>query len=142
MTTEDDAFTDALRAEHAAIYGYGVVGAHVVPGHLAPVVAADSVHRSRRDALLELLAARNIPAPGAEPVYALPFPVTSDALALKLAVTIEDRTATFWLRVLPATTGDERRTALAALTDCAVRGAQWRQLAGQPGASTVFPGMS
>jgi hypothetical protein len=140
MTAGDSTLADALKAEHAAIYGYGIVGAHVAAGHLAAVGAADGAHRSRRDALLTLLTARGVTPPGAETTYALPYPVTSDATALKLATTIEDRTAAFWLRVLPDTTGDDRKTALGALTDCATRGTQWRQLAGQAPATTAFPG--
>jgi len=140
MTTGDSTLVDALKAEHAAIYGYGIVGAHVAAGHLATVVAADGAHRTRRDALLMLLTARSVTPPGAEATYALPYPITSDATALKLATTIEDRTAAFWLRVLPDTTGDDRKTALAALTDCATRATRWRQLAGQVPTTTAFPG--
>ena len=141
MTPGDGALADALKAEHAAIFGYGIVGAHVAAGHLGPTVAADEAHRARRDALLTLLAGRGVTPPGAETTYALPFPVTTDATALKLATTIEDRTATFWLRVVPDTTGDDRKTAVSALTDCATRSTRWRQLAGQTPTTTPFPGL-
>jgi len=142
VTPEDDRLVDALKAEHAAIFGYGIVGAHVTGARLAAVVNADDTHRSRRDALLMLLAGRGVQPPGADTTYALPFAVTSEDTAVKLAATLEDRCATFWLRALPDTVGDDRRTAAAALADCAVRGAQWRQVSGTTPITVAFPGLS
>jgi hypothetical protein len=142
VTPGDDRLVAALKAEHAAIYGYGIVGAHVTGAQLVAVDAADAAHRSRRDALLMLLAGRGMQPPGAETAYALPFPVINDATAVKLAAIIEDRCAAFWLRALPDTTDDDRSAALAALSDCAVRGSQWRQFAGRTPATVAFPGLT
>ncbi|CAM5699683.1 hypothetical protein SGLAM104S_04955 [Streptomyces glaucescens] len=66
----------ALAAEHAAVYGYGVVGGRIREERRAEVRAAYDAHRARRDAL-----AREVRDLGGEPVaaaagYALPFPVT------------------------------------------------------------------
>jgi hypothetical protein len=142
VTPGDDRLVAALKAEHAAIYGYGIVGAHVTGAQLVAAETADTAHRSRRDSLLMLLGGRGVQPPGAETTYALPFPVTNDVTAVKLAATIEDRCAAFWLRALPDTTDDDRNVALAALTDCATRGSQWRLFGGQTPATVAFPGLT
>ena len=141
MTPGDQRLADALRAEHAAIYGYGVVGAHLGSAvELAYV--AEQAHRGRRDALLVRLASKGVSAPPAEPGYALPFAVPDRPAALALAVTIEDRCAAIWRLVLPDTTGDERRLGLAALVDCATRATRLRKAAGTAPLTVVFPGKS
>ena len=53
--------------------------------------------------------------------YALPYPVTDRASALRLAVEVEERTGAFWRAAVAATTGPDRDRALAALIDHAVR---------------------
>ncbi|NUR64772.1 MAG: DUF4439 domain-containing protein, partial [Streptomyces sp.] len=63
----------ALAAEHAAVYGYGVVGGRIREERRSEARAAYDAHRARRDAL-----AREVRDLGAEPVaasaaYALPF---------------------------------------------------------------------
>lgn len=85
MSTEADALSAALAGEHAAIFGYGVIGAHVTGVALAQARSAEAVHRNRRDALLETLSAAGLTPPAADPVYALPFPVTNQASAVRLA---------------------------------------------------------
>ncbi|HET6359230.1 DUF4439 domain-containing protein, partial [Streptomyces sp.] len=46
-----DAIQAALAAEHAAVYGYGVVGGRIGEAREAEVRAAYAAHRARRDAL-------------------------------------------------------------------------------------------
>jgi hypothetical protein len=129
-----DALAAALVAEHAAIYGYGVLGAHLSGGALAQAQQAEAAHRARRDDLLVRLTAAGAKPPAADVAYALPFPVTDAASAQKLAVQLEERTAAFWRVALGPTTGDERKLALAALVDTALRAARWRRATGtQPG---------
>jgi hypothetical protein len=66
--------------------------------------------------------------------YALPFPVTDPASAQRLAVQLEERTAAIWRVALGPTTGDQRKVALDALVDGALRAARWRRATGaQPG---------
>ncbi|MET7704422.1 DUF4439 domain-containing protein, partial [Streptomyces sp. NPDC005485] len=74
----------ALGAEHAAVYGYGVVGGKVQEGRRDEARAAYAAHRARRDALVR--AVRDL---GGKPVaasagYALPFPVPDSAAAVRL----------------------------------------------------------
>ena len=139
MTTGDDRLAAALEAEHAAIFGYGVVGAHA-GGNVGLAQAAELAHRGRRDALIVRLTSKGVAVPAAQAVYALPFPVTDQASALKLAQTLEDRCAAIWRLALPDTTGDERKLALDALIDCAARGTAFRKAAGTTPSTTAFPG--
>jgi hypothetical protein len=138
--SEREAMSLALAGEHAAIFGYGVVGAHLTGALLTQGRQAETAHRNRRDALLEALAATGATPPAADPVYALPFPVTDQASAVKLAQQIEERTGALWRAVLPAGSTNQRRTALDALTDSALRAARWRRAAGQQPGTVALPG--
>lgn len=130
---------DALSAEHAAIFGYGVVGAHLSGALVTAARQAEETHRFRRD---ELLVRLGDGAPPAAPAYGLPFPVTGAAAALRLAVLIEERCAAAWQATLGATAGEQRRTGLAALTDCAQRAVGWRTAAKITPTLVPFPGRS
>jgi hypothetical protein len=129
-----------IQAEYAAIYAYGVIGAHLTGGAAAAARAAETVHRARRDAVVLQLTSDGAKPPAPDPVYALPFAVTDQASALRLAVDIEDRTAAVWRATLASTTGDQRKAALDALVDCAVRSTRFRQAAGISPATVEFPG--
>ena len=139
MTVADDRLAAALEAEHAAIFGYGAVGAHAGPD-VALAQGAELAHRARRDALIVRLTSKGVTAPSAQAVYALPFPVTDLTSALKLAATIEDRCAAIWRLALPDTSGDERKVALDAVIDCATRATGFRKAAGTSPATVAFPG--
>jgi hypothetical protein len=131
----------ALAAEEAAIYAYGLIGVHLGgQTGLADARAAEAAHRARRDVLVARLAelkASTAPAPAG---YQLPFPVTGRAGALKLAVHVEDGVAQAWRAALPVTADGDRATALAALTDAALRATRWRRLAGVTPLTLPFPG--
>ncbi|MEU1854052.1 DUF4439 domain-containing protein, partial [Streptomyces sp. NPDC019990] len=69
----------ALAAEHAAVYGYGVVGGRIGAGRRVEARMAYDAHRARRDALV-----REVKDLGGRPAaaaagYALPFPVPDAA---------------------------------------------------------------
>lgn len=135
------ALQTALAAEHAVVWGYSLVGARVGDALQPQVRDADDAHRTRRDATVTLLGRY-----GAEPVptessYALPFPVTDRASALRLAVHLEDGAAAAW-RYAVAATDDVtvRRAALTALTEAAVRATRWRLLLPADPATLAFPG--
>ncbi|GIG86609.1 ferritin-like domain-containing protein [Plantactinospora endophytica] len=135
-----EALAAALSAEHAAIYAYGPIGVRLKGAAAEQARSAEAAHRSRRDALVLLLTERGGPVPGAEPAYALPFPVTDEAGALRLAVEVEERTAGVWRAALPATEGADRTRALDGLTDAAVRATRWRKAAGISPTTVPFPG--
>ncbi|SCE99400.1 protein of unknown function [Micromonospora marina] len=134
------ALADALAAEYAAIWAYGVIGVHLTEAARTAARAAEAAHRSRRDALLLQLAEGSGQVPADQAGYALPHPVTDQASALRLAVEIEERTAGHWRAALVHTTGADRNTALAALTDCALRATRWRRTAGVTPVTVPFPG--
>ncbi|MEU3450109.1 DUF4439 domain-containing protein [Streptomyces thermolilacinus] len=125
-----------LAAEHAAVYGYGVVGARVGAARRAEAEAGHAAHRARRDA-----AARTVrdlggaPAVSA-PAYALPFPVAGEAGAVRLAAVLEDRVAGAYADLVRASGGGLRRDAAAALREAAVRAVRWR------GSGVAFPGLA
>ncbi|MGP3981215.1 ferritin-like domain-containing protein [Streptomyces sp. KR80] len=138
MTEEEalDAVQAALGAEHAAVYGYGVVGARIGDGRRNEAREAYDAHRARRDAL-----GRTIRDLGGSPessaaAYALPFPVPDEAAAARLAAELEDRVAGVYADLVRATEGSLRREAAAALREAAVRSARWR------GGGVAFPGLA
>ncbi|GAA4447917.1 ferritin-like domain-containing protein [Phytohabitans houttuyneae] len=135
-----EALATALDAEHAAIFAYGPIGVRLDTASAADARQAEATHRARRDALVLRLTALGTTPPPAAPSYTLPYPVTDRAAALKLATEIEERTAAVWRAALPETTEDDRASALAALTDCAVRATRWRRRAGISPATVPFPG--
>jgi hypothetical protein len=126
----------ALAAEHAAVYGYGVVGGRIDEGLRTEARAAYDAHRARRDAL-----ARAVRDLGGTPVaaaagYALPFAVPDSTAAVRLAAELEDRVAGIYSDLVRATEGERRRTAAEALREAAVRAVRWR------GESVAFPGLA
>jgi hypothetical protein len=140
--TENAALTEALAAEHAAVWGYGVVGAALDASARGLASASETAHRDIRDQVIELLAGR-----GADPVdakggYALPFPVLSGTDAAALAVVLEDGVAAAWVRVLDqAVERTTRELAVGALTAAEVRAVSWRTAAGQTPVTRAFPGL-
>lgn len=138
MTVE--ALRGALAAEHAAIYGYGVVGAFLTGATREAARQAEQVHRDRRDAVSVRVEEAGGALVAAEPAYELPRPVTDTASAMSLAVTLEEGAAGAWREALNGTTGDDRRLALDALIACAVMATRWRQAAQIQPVTVPFPG--
>jgi len=77
MSTKVTALQGALAAEHAAVYGYGVVGAMLAGQELADARADWNAHQVARDALEAVLIKLGATPVVASPAYALPFAVTS-----------------------------------------------------------------
>jgi hypothetical protein len=136
------ALQGALAAEHAAVYGYGVVGA-VLAGSGKPE-AADAA-RARADWLAHQLARDSLEATltklGATPVaasaaYRLPFPVTSAESALRLAATLENGVTRAYLGVVAVSDPVLRSFGARGMQTAAGRAAGWS------GTTQAFPGMS
>ena len=138
--TSPVALQPCLAAEHAAVFGYsllgGVLSAAVsdAPPAKAAVASYDA-HRSRRDALTELIDAAGGTPVAAEASYDLPFPVAGLPSARRLARYLEDRSAAVYSRATAVTLGDTRVLVSGTLLDCALRGARWGS------APTAFPGL-
>ncbi|MFD4295540.1 ferritin-like domain-containing protein [Rhodococcus sp. NPDC058505] len=138
---EQQALVDALRAEHAAVFAYGIVAAYSNPTRAAQVAADTAAHRARRDATIDALSAANVDAPGAEPGYTIPFPVADPTAAIQLAVQIEADTATAWRSVIERAQSEPvRAAAVDALTESALRAASWRAVLGVNPPTVAFPG--
>jgi hypothetical protein len=136
VSAELTAVQAALGAEHAAVYGYGVVGGKIGEARRSEARAAYDAHRARRDALTRAVRdLRGKPGPSAA-AYALPFPVTDPESAVRLAAELEDRVAGVYSDLVRATEGDRRRAAADALREAAVRAVRWR------GESVAFPGLA
>jgi Domain of unknown function (DUF4439) len=140
--TETAALREVLAAEHAAVWGYGAVGAALPLDAREPVVAGDVAHRDVRDRLVALLDAR-----GADPVpreagYTLPFPVLSPVDAAALAVVLEEGVSAAWVRLLDqATEPSVRELAVEELGAAEVRAVGWRAAAGRTPLTRAFPGL-
>ncbi|CUW31458.1 ferritin-like domain-containing protein [Streptomyces reticuli] len=133
---ELSALQAALAAEHATVYGYGVVGGRIGERRRAEARAAYDAHRARRDALVR--AVRDL---GGSPVaasagYALPFPVQDGTAAVRLAARLEERLAGVYADLVRAATGARRAHAAGALREAAVRAVRWS------GQSVAFPGLA
>ncbi|MEW1548503.1 ferritin-like domain-containing protein [Streptomyces tsukubensis] len=126
----------ALAAEHAAVYGYGVVGARIGTARQPEARAAHTAHRARRDALIRAVRDLGGTPVAAAPAYALPFPVPDAAAAGRLAAHLEDRTAGACSDLVRAARGPLRTEAAAALREAAVRSVRWT------GTGVAFPGLA
>lgn len=132
----------ALRAEHSAIWGYGIVGAAVVLESRQAVRDVDAAHRARRDELADLIRLRGADPEPSQASYELPFPVADQAGALKLAALLEDGVAKgYAFAVSRADSQRAKGFSLAALTDAALRQTTWQQLTGVAPFSPEFPGL-
>jgi predicted DNA-binding transcriptional regulator YafY len=141
-TAEDAALQDALAAAHAAVWGYGVVGAALAAGDRGPVDDARAAHRDVRDELVALLDSRGTDPVETQAAYALPFPVLSAVDAAALAVTLEGGVASAWAWVLDqATERTTREWAVSVLTATELRAVGWRAAAGSTPVTSAFPGL-
>ncbi|MEU3431706.1 ferritin-like domain-containing protein [Streptomyces gardneri] len=131
-----DAAQAALAAEHAAVYGYGVVGGRIGTQRRAEATAAYEAHRARRDALRRTVRDLGGTPVAAAAAYELPFPVADAPGAVRLAAVLEDRVAGVYSDLVRSGRGPLRSEAAAALREAAVRAVRWR------GSDVTFPGLA
>ena len=131
----------ALAAEHAVIWGYGLVGGQIGGALRDQVRQAELAHRVRRDTTVAAIRDRGGHPVDSQATYHTPFPVTDEHSALRLAVHLEQGAAQAWHYLLGATTEKPvRSTAVSALSDSAVRATGWRVRLGPADAAVAFPG--
>ncbi len=134
------ALQSCLSAEHAALYGYGVLGGVLagVSGGATDLARAQSsyaVHRELREDLIALISGVAERPVAAAAAYDLPFAVQDGRSCRRLARLLEHRTASVYGLAVAATVDEERAFAAAALRGCALREVAW-------GADVEpFPGM-
>lgn len=136
-----DPLQGCLAAEHAALFGYallgGVLGAGTSTSPVAELaVAAYDEHRRRRDSLAGLIDAGGATPVAADASYATPFRIGDPSSARHLARVIEARSATVYAQATAVLTGAGRMFTSAAVADCATRGQGWGTL------PTAFPGLA
>ncbi len=125
----------ALTAEHAAIYGYGVAGAHLTGARQKAAASDWAVHEAARDTLAAMITALGAQPVAAATAYRLPFPVRGEQAAITLAAYLEDRVTTAYLGLVAL--GDARLRAFGARAaqSAALRATSWR------GRTLAFPGL-
>ena len=136
MTVED--LQTTLAAEHAAVYEYGVLGGRTSqsaqPELFAAVSAAYASHRARRDHLVRAIRDLGGEPVAAEAAYELPRQLdTADDIA-RAALELERSCATTYAYLVGSTEGADRRWAIEALNEAAVRELVFR------GTPEMFPG--
>jgi hypothetical protein len=129
------ALQSVLAAEQAAIYGYGVVGAHLGGASQATAQQYWNVHRQARDTLTAMIVARGATPVAALAYYDLPFPVTGAASAEALATNLEDGVTAAYLNVVAVNVTSLRTFGALAMQAAAGRAAHWR------GSPVPFPGL-
>ncbi len=137
---DQDELVDALlRATHAALFGYGVLGARLDAAEQKLAREADDVLRTDRDTLAGLLRDAGRPVPGPRAAYDVA--VADRAAAFTLAVRLEAGLALRWGDLVEGTDDSLRVAAAAGVRRSAVRAAQWRVLQGVP-PTVAFPGQA
>ncbi|MFC4564725.1 ferritin-like domain-containing protein [Nocardiopsis mangrovi] len=129
---DTDALQEALRAEHAAVYGYGYIGAHSAgAGRERSYISLDA-HRAQRDTLRDELVER-----GATPVAgagAYELPGNDDAELSAYAARLEEQAEQTYLQLAASSDPWLRDLAARSLQESVVRRLGWG------GSSAVFPG--
>ena len=129
------ALQGALAAEHAAVYGYGVVGAVLAGTAQADARSDWTAHQVARDALITMLNKLGATPVAASPAYELPFPVTSPKSAARLAAILENGVTRAYLGLVAVNNPTLRAFAAQAMQTSANRALAWS------GTTTAFPGM-
>lgn len=133
--SEVAALQAALSAEHAAVFGYGVLGAHLAGPQQAGAQRDWVAHQAARDTLTGMLAAAGAQPVAAAAAYRLPLRVRDARGAAELAAVIEDRVAAAYLGVVALSGPALREFGARQVRAAALRAAGWR------GGSLAFPGM-
>lgn len=137
--TVDEVLRSLVEAEHAAVYGYGVLGARLDDATRRVAQTAYDAHRARRDELSRVLQDRGGSPPLPLPAYDVT--VADRPAALALAVRLEEGLSVRWRLLVTATANEAlRRLGVAGLQETAVRAAQWRKLAGLSTVTVALPG--
>ncbi|MDZ5620773.1 ferritin-like domain-containing protein [Nocardioides sp. HM23] len=120
-----DALQTALAAEHAAVFVYGALGGQTSqsddPTLYAEITDAYVTHRDRRDRLVRVIEAAGRQPVAAEPGYDLPVDLSTPIAVADRALQLERACAATYAFVVASTSEDDRRWAVDALLDTAVR---------------------
>lgn len=137
--SELDALQTTLAAEHAAVFVYGALGGRTsqsaTPALFDAVSAAYTAHRARRDLLIRTIVDLEAEPVAAEPAYELPSPLDTPRQVEAAALAVERSAAATYAYLVAHTVEEQRRIAITALNDTAVRELAFR------GTPETFPGL-
>ncbi|GAA3765060.1 rubrerythrin [Spinactinospora alkalitolerans] len=119
-----EALQNALRAEHAAVYGYGFVGANSGDAARKRAYEHLDAHRGQRDTLRAELLERDADPAAGERAYELPAEDGPDALA-QFAAGLERTAAQAYLELAAAGDPELRDLAGRSLKSTTVRSLAW-----------------
>jgi hypothetical protein len=121
-----EALQQTLAGEHSALYVYGVLGGRVSasehPELAQRITAAYTTHRARRDRLTAMVRAAGGDPVAADLSYRLAGPATTATEITTVARLTESRCAAVYAAAVGSTSRDDRRWAIGALEDAALRG--------------------
>jgi hypothetical protein len=125
-----------LAAENAAIFGYGVVGAHLTGSGQTAAGQDWTGHNQSRDTLTAMISGLGAAPAAAQASYQLPFRVHDAASATALAAYLEDGVTRAYLALVAVSDQRLRRYGAMAMQQAAQRAAFWR------GTTQAFPGLT
>jgi hypothetical protein len=135
-----EALQQALSAEHAAIWTYGLVSAYLSADFTKATSEGVAEHVKRRDFCERLLSAAGATPVSAEAAYVPPKPVTDEASAKAVVATAESDTTAAWRGVVGQTDDPGlRASATHALIASARRGTPWRIASDQKPSAVALP---
>jgi len=126
----------ARAAEDAAIFGYGVAGAHLTGSSLAAAEQDWTTHNEARDTLAAMIARLGAAPTATQAFYQLPFRVHDATSAMALAAYLEDGVTRAYLGLVAVSDQRLRRFGALATQAAAQRAAFWR------GSTQAFPGLT
>ena len=133
-----EALQTTLAAEHAAVYVYGALGAQTSqsaePALFLAVSQAYAAHRQGRDLLVARVVDLDAEPVAAEPVYEVPVDLSTTDAVRRRALGLERSCAATYAYLVASSPSEERRFAITALTQTAVRELAFR------GTPEMFPG--
>ncbi len=135
-TTAVSALQAALAAENAAVFGYGVAGAHLTGSSQAAAEQDWTRHNEARDTLAAMIRRLGAVPAAAQAFYQLPFRVHDATSAMALAAYLEDGVTKAYLGLVAVSDQRLRRFGALAMQGTAQRAAFWR------GSTQAFPGLS
>ena len=125
----------ALAAEDAAIFGYGVAGAHLSGSRESAAGQDWTAHNEARDTLTAMISALGATPTAGQALYRLPFTVRDAAGAAMLAAYLEEGVTRAYLGVVAVSDQRLRTFGALAMQTSAERAAYWR------GSTEAFPGL-
>ncbi len=135
MAGSGSALQAVLAAENAAIFGYGVAGAHLTGSRWAAAQQDWTGHNQARDTLAAMIAGLGAAPVPAQAFYQLPFRVRDATSAMALAAYLEDGVTRAYLGLVAVSDRRLRRFGALAMQGSAQRAAFWR------GTTQAFPGL-